>query len=150
MKVIIILMMLPFLALSQSNEIGFNVGTSISPIISIQKTKEVQELAFMPNVNLSFGSDAFRVVASLGVVSRLLVVTGGRYTYASSGYFINTITNEQGAEIGAGARCSFGKNKAITVYCGASVGMVASKKGDPIINICPVNIGVFVNILKVE
>jgi hypothetical protein len=150
MKAIIILMMLPFLALSQSNEIGFNVGTSISPIISIQKTKDFQELAFMPNVNLSFGSDVFRVVASFGVVSRLLVVTGGRYTYASSGYFINTITNEQGAEIGAGARCSFGKNKAITVYCGASVGMVASKKGDPIINICPVNIGVFVNILKVE
>ena len=150
MKSIIILMMLPFLALSQSNEIGFNVGTSISPIISIQKTKEVQDLSFMPNINLSVGSDAFRVVASFGVVSRFLVMTGGRYTYANSGYFVNLLTNEHGAEIGAGARCSFGKNKAITVYCGASVGMVASKKGDPIINICPVNIGVFVNILKVE
>ena len=142
--------MLPFLALSQSNEIGFNVGTSISPIISIQKTKEVQDLSFMPNINLSVGSDAFRVVASFGVVSRFLVMTGGRYTYANSGYFVNLLTNEHGAEIGAGARCSFGKNKAITVYCGASVGMVASKKGDPIINICPINIGVFVNILKVE
>ena len=142
--------MLPIMALSQSNEIGFNIGVNISPIINVQQSKEFQELAFMPNVNLSIGSDIFKVVASFGVITKLLVITGGRYTYASSGYFMNVITKEHGAELGAGVKHSFGKNKAVTAYCGASIGMVATGKGTPKINICPINVGVFVNILKVE
>lgn len=141
--------MFPILAMSQSNNLGFNVGVSFSPTTNTHNTKEVQDVAFLPNVNFLFGSDVFKVCTSFGLVSRLLIITEGRYSYGSSGYFFNTINNEHGGEIGAGGKFCFGKNKAISIYCGGSIGLVANKNGTPKINICPINIGVFVNLLKV-
>ena len=127
MKLVIFLLFFSFSLFAQDQPSFLSIGIEVAPILHTKEVNNLQELSFSPNLTIKYGSEQFKLTASLGVISRFGFTSSNKWTYASGYYMVNTISNtqlEHGAEIELGFNHTFGECKNIKLNIGSSIGLL--------------------------